>query len=56
VFARLLQADPPSPKRIAAEVSRVLRRREEARIYHGHKATKKVPPRGWRRMGKTVTA
>jgi hypothetical protein len=45
VFARLLQADPPSPRRIAEEVSRVLRRTEEARIYHWHKATKKFPPR-----------
>ena len=34
VFARLLQPDPPSPQQIAAEVSRVLRRTEEARIYH----------------------
>jgi hypothetical protein len=45
VFARLLQADPPSPERIAKEVSRVLRRTEEARIYHWHKTTKKFPPR-----------
>jgi hypothetical protein len=45
VFARLLQPDPPSPARIAAAVSRVLRRTEEARIYHWHKATGKFPPR-----------
>jgi hypothetical protein len=44
VFARLLQAEPPSPRRIAAEVSRVLRRNEEARIYHWYKATGKFPP------------
>ena len=45
VFARLLRPDPPSPARIAKEVSRVLRRTEEARIYHWYKATKKFPPR-----------
>jgi hypothetical protein len=44
VFARLLQPDPPSPQRIAAEVSRVLRRTEESRIYHWYKATGKFPP------------
>jgi SRSO17 transposase len=48
VFARLLQPDPPGPGRIAAAVSRVLRRNEEARIYHWHAATGKFPPRrGW---------
>jgi hypothetical protein len=45
VFARLLQPDPPSPERIAEEVSRVLRRNEESRIYHWHKTTGKFPPR-----------
>jgi hypothetical protein len=45
VFARLLQLDPPSPARIAKEVSRVLRRTEEARIYHWYTATGKFPPR-----------
>jgi SRSO17 transposase len=45
VFARLLQPDPPRPQRIAEEVSRVLRRTEEARIYHWHTATGKFPPR-----------
>jgi SRSO17 transposase len=45
VFARLLQRDPPSPRRIAEEVSRVLRRNEEARIYHWYHATGKFPPR-----------
>jgi hypothetical protein len=45
VFARLLQPNPPGPSRIAAEVSRVLRRNEEARIYHWRKATGKFPPR-----------
>ncbi len=45
VFARLLQPNPPSAARIAREVSRVLRRNEEARIYHGYTATGKFPPR-----------
>jgi len=45
VFARLLQPHPPSPQRIAEEVSRVLRRNEETRIYHWYKATGKFPPR-----------
>jgi hypothetical protein len=44
VFARLLQAEPPSASRIAEEVSRVLRRNEEARIYHWYAATGKFPP------------
>jgi hypothetical protein len=45
VLARLLQPEPPSVARIAEEVSRVLRRNEEARIYHWYKATGKFPPR-----------
>ena len=45
VFARLLQPQPPSAPQIAAEVSRVLRRNEEARIYHWYRRTKKFPPR-----------
>jgi hypothetical protein len=45
VFARLLQRDPPSPRWIAEEVSRVLRRSEEARVHHWFPATGKFPPR-----------
>jgi len=45
VFARLLQPNPPSARRIAEEVSRVLRRNEEARIYHWYAATGRFPPR-----------
>ena len=45
VFARLLQPQPPSTRQIAEEVSRVLRRNEEARIYHWYARTKKFPPR-----------
>ncbi len=44
VFSRLLQPDPPSPGRIAEEVNRVLRRSEEARIYHWFKTTGGFPP------------
>ena len=32
------------PEEIAAEVTRVLRRNEESRIYHWHKATGEFPP------------
>jgi hypothetical protein len=45
VFARLLQAQPPSSQQIAEEVSRVLRRNEEARIYDWYARTKRFPPR-----------
>jgi hypothetical protein len=45
VFARLLQPESPGPQRIAEVVSRVLRQTEEARIYHWHKVTSKLPPR-----------
>lgn len=45
VLARLLQREPPSAQQIAEEVSRVLRRTEEARIYHWYAATGKFPPR-----------
>jgi hypothetical protein len=45
IFTRLLRHPAPSPEEIAAEVTRVLRRNEESRIYHWHKATGKFPPR-----------
>jgi hypothetical protein len=51
VFARLLPPQPASPRTIAEEVSRVLRRNEEARIYHWYKATGKFPPRRGRPDG-----
>ena len=44
LIARLLQRYPPSAAEIAAEVNRVLRRNEEARIYHWHAKTGKFPP------------
>ena len=45
IFAHLLEPEPPSARQIAEAVSRVLRRTEEARIYHWYKATGKFPPR-----------
>ena len=51
VFARLLQPERPSLERTAEVVSRVLRRNEEARIYHWYKATGKFPPRRGRPDG-----
>ena len=45
IFTRLLRDPAPSPAQIAEEVTRVLRRNEEARIYHWHAATKTFPPR-----------
>jgi hypothetical protein len=45
VFARLLRPDRPTPERIAEEISRVLRRNEEARIYHWYAAERQAPPR-----------
>ena len=38
-------APAPTAEEIAAEVTRVLRRNEESRIYHWHKATGEFPPR-----------
>jgi hypothetical protein len=38
VFARLLRPDPPSPRRIAKAIGRVLRRTGAARLDHRHKA------------------
>jgi hypothetical protein len=45
VFTRLLRSPAPSPGRIAAEVTRVLRRKEAVRIYKWLKADGKLPPR-----------
>jgi len=39
IFTRLLRRPAPNPERIAAEVTRVLWRKEAARIYKWHKAT-----------------
>ncbi len=45
VFTQLLREPAPTPEQIAAEVSRVLRRNEESRIYHWYAKTQKYPPR-----------
>jgi len=43
-MARLLQPRAPSDADIAAHVSQVLRRNEEARIYHWYVRTGTFPP------------
>ena len=45
IFTRLLRKPPPSPEQIVEEINRVLRRNEEARIYHWHQRTGNFPPR-----------
>jgi DDE superfamily endonuclease len=45
IFSRLLQNPPASPARIAKEVTRVLRRNEEARISAWYAKTGRFPPR-----------
>jgi hypothetical protein len=45
IFTRLLRVPAPSAARIAEEITRVLRRKEEARIYHWHAAIDSFPPR-----------
>ena len=45
VFSRLLRKPAASAQQIAEEVTRVLQRNEEARIYHWHAATGSFPPR-----------
>jgi hypothetical protein len=44
IFSALLRHPPPSPRRIARVVSDVLRRNQEARIYHWHASTGRFPP------------
>jgi hypothetical protein len=44
LFTDLLSDRPPTPKEIAEKISAVLRRNEEARIYHWHKQAKRFPP------------
>jgi hypothetical protein len=45
IFTALLDRQRAAPARIAEEISRVLRRNEEARICHWHSRTKDFPPR-----------
>ena len=44
IVIRLLLPTPPSCAKIAREISRVLRRTEEARIYHYYAKTETFPP------------
>jgi len=44
IFTALLQERPPSLRQIAAQVSAVLHRNEEARISHWHRRTANFPP------------
>ena len=44
IFSRLLRDPPPTPDQIAQQVSAVLRRNEEARIYAWHQRTGDYPP------------
>ncbi len=45
ICTRLLRVPTPSSERIAEQVTRVLWRKEAARIYKWHKATGTFPPR-----------
>ena len=45
IVTRLLRFPPPRPEQIAEQVTRVLWRKEAARIYKWHKATGEFPPR-----------
>jgi SRSO17 transposase len=45
ICTRLVRNPPPSPAQIAAEVNAVLRRNEEARIYHWLQNAGRFPPR-----------
>ena len=44
IFSRLLRDPPPDHKQIARQVSEVLRRNEDARIYSWHQRTGRYPP------------
>ena len=45
IFTELLRKHPPTAREIADAVHRVLRRSEEARIYHWYSRTRTFPPR-----------
>ena len=45
IVTRLLRRPAPALEDIVREINRVLRRNEEARIYHWYKAVKRFPPR-----------
>src|SRR5438093_4281374 len=45
LFSQLLQHPAPTTERIADTLTNVLRRNEEARIYHWYTTTETFPPR-----------
>lgn len=45
IFTRLLRTPPPTPRQIAREITAVLTRNEQSRIYHWHARTGHFPPR-----------
>lgn len=44
LFTRLLRDPPPTPRQIAREITAVLTRNEESRIYSWHSCTGLFPP------------
>ncbi len=44
IFSRLLRKRPPTAREIAFQITQVLRRNVEARIYHWFAATARYPP------------
>jgi hypothetical protein len=45
IFTELLHTPAATPEQIAVVINETLRRNEQARIYHWHKATGSFPPR-----------
>jgi hypothetical protein len=45
IFSRLLRKPPPTPRQIARQITLVLTRNEESRIYGWHSRTGQFPPR-----------
>ena len=44
IFTRLLRNPPPTPRQIARQITLVLTRNEESRIYSWHSRTGQLPP------------
>ena len=44
IFTRLLRNPPPTPRQIARQITLVLTRNEESRIYGWHSRTGQFPP------------
>jgi len=45
IFTQLLRNPPPTARQIARQITAVLTRNQEARIYHWHATTGQFPPR-----------